>query len=150
LACQDELFVNNPLDVKENYEHALDFTFHLSRTYSVSVSSDFPSTAHAFFPERSSNHCQDFLYTFSEIFAKFDAVLMYDPPRNLNRPDTRLQVIESKKIRKSIQLCKIVYTDSQDTLALSSTVASRYYNYCTDGSTSPGNYEYPVVEFLIT
>jgi hypothetical protein len=30
-------------------------------------------------------------------------------------------------------------------LVLSSTVASRYYNWCTDGSTSPGNYGYPVV-----
>jgi hypothetical protein len=32
LAYQDKLFVNNPLDVKENYEHALDFAlceFHL-------------------------------------------------------------------------------------------------------------------------
>jgi hypothetical protein len=27
-------------------------------------------------------------------------------------------------------------------LVLSSTVASRYYNCCTDGSTSPGNYGY--------
>jgi hypothetical protein len=26
LACQDKFFVNNPLDVKENYEHALDFS----------------------------------------------------------------------------------------------------------------------------
>jgi hypothetical protein len=25
LVCQDEFFVNNPLDVKENDEHALDF-----------------------------------------------------------------------------------------------------------------------------
>jgi hypothetical protein len=25
LACQDEFFVNNPLDVKGNYEHALHF-----------------------------------------------------------------------------------------------------------------------------
>jgi hypothetical protein len=25
LACQNELFVNNPLDVNENDEHALDF-----------------------------------------------------------------------------------------------------------------------------
>jgi hypothetical protein len=28
-------------------------------------------------------------------------------------------------------------------LAISSTFALRYYNYCTDGSTSPGNYGYP-------
>jgi hypothetical protein len=30
LACQDKFFVNNPLDVKENDEHALDFAHHLS------------------------------------------------------------------------------------------------------------------------
>jgi hypothetical protein len=29
-ACQDEFFVNSPLDVKENGEHALDFAFCLS------------------------------------------------------------------------------------------------------------------------
>jgi hypothetical protein len=33
LACQDEMFVNNPLDVKESYEHALDFALHLSRLF---------------------------------------------------------------------------------------------------------------------
>jgi hypothetical protein len=31
LAYQDEFFVNNPPDVKENYEYAPDFAFHLSR-----------------------------------------------------------------------------------------------------------------------
>jgi hypothetical protein len=40
LACQDELFVNNRLDIKENYEHALDFAFYLSGLFSVSVSLD--------------------------------------------------------------------------------------------------------------
>jgi hypothetical protein len=30
LACEDELFMNIPLDVKRNYEHALDFSLHLS------------------------------------------------------------------------------------------------------------------------
>jgi hypothetical protein len=30
LACQDEFLVNNSRDVKENYEHALDFILHLS------------------------------------------------------------------------------------------------------------------------
>jgi hypothetical protein len=33
LACQDELFVKNPLDVKENYEHALYVVFHSSRLF---------------------------------------------------------------------------------------------------------------------
>jgi hypothetical protein len=30
LARQDEVFVNNDLDVKENYEHVLDFSLCLS------------------------------------------------------------------------------------------------------------------------
>jgi hypothetical protein len=57
LAWKDELFVNNTLDVKENDEHALDFALHLS-AFSVSVSSDFPCTAHGFFPESFSYHCR--------------------------------------------------------------------------------------------
>jgi hypothetical protein len=33
LACQAELFVNNPLNAKENNEHALDFALQLSRHF---------------------------------------------------------------------------------------------------------------------
>jgi hypothetical protein len=33
LAYQGEFLVNNPLDVKENDEHALDFPLHLSRPF---------------------------------------------------------------------------------------------------------------------
>jgi hypothetical protein len=33
LVCQDELFENKPLDIKENYEHALDFVRHVSRLF---------------------------------------------------------------------------------------------------------------------
>jgi hypothetical protein len=48
LACQDEFFVNNPLDIKENDEYALDFVLHLSCLFLASVSMDFtlssPST----------------------------------------------------------------------------------------------------------
>jgi hypothetical protein len=35
LACQDEFFVNDPLDFKESYEHALEFAFHLSHAYLI-------------------------------------------------------------------------------------------------------------------
>jgi hypothetical protein len=42
-----------------------------------------------------------------------------------------------------VTLREILYTDSQDMLVLSSTVVSRYYNCCTDSSTSLGNYGYP-------
>jgi hypothetical protein len=48
------------------------------------------------------------------------------------------------------QLHEILYTDSQDMLVLSSNIASRYYNYCTDDSTSPGNYGYAVSASYIT
>jgi hypothetical protein len=56
----------------------------------------FPCTAHAFFPERLSNHRQGLRYTFSEICTKFCAVPLSDPSRNRIRPDTRLQLTEVK------------------------------------------------------
>jgi hypothetical protein len=49
----------------------------------------------------------------------------------------------------STQLNEILHTDSQEMPVLSSTVASRYYNCYTDGSSSPGNCGYPLV-FLRT
>jgi hypothetical protein len=42
---------------------------------------------------------------------------------------------------------EIVYTDSQDMLVLTSIVAWRYYNCCTDSSTNPGNYGYTRIAF---
>jgi hypothetical protein len=39
--CQDKFFVDNPLSVKENYEHVLDFALHLCRLFWVLVSLDF-------------------------------------------------------------------------------------------------------------
>jgi hypothetical protein len=42
----------------------------------------------------------------------------------------------------STHLREILYIDSKDMLVLASTVASSYYNCCTDGNTSPGNYGY--------
>jgi hypothetical protein len=49
LACQEEFFVNNPLDIKENDEHALDFglgefgLFHLEDCCFISVITVNPS-----------------------------------------------------------------------------------------------------------
>jgi hypothetical protein len=63
---------------------------HASR-FSVSVSLDFPCTAHAFFPEHLSNHCQGLSRTFSEICTKCNAVPLSDPSRHRIRTDTRLQ-----------------------------------------------------------
>jgi hypothetical protein len=33
LACQEEFFVNNPIDAKENDEHAPDYGLHLSHLF---------------------------------------------------------------------------------------------------------------------
>jgi hypothetical protein len=56
-------------------------------------------------------------------------------------PDKRLQINDAKKnISTSTQLREILYAGFQDMLVLSSTVASRYYNCCTDGSTISRNY----------
>jgi hypothetical protein len=41
LAYQDKFFVNNPLDVKENDEHALEFVLHLSRFFGLSENGHF-------------------------------------------------------------------------------------------------------------
>jgi hypothetical protein len=45
----------------------------------------------------------------------------------------------------STQLREILYTDSQDILVLMFTVSLRYYNCCTDDSTSPENCGYSFV-----
>jgi hypothetical protein len=55
-----------------------------------------PCTAHVFFPELLSNHCQGLRRTFSEIYTKFVTVPLSDPSRNRIRPDTRLQTIGRK------------------------------------------------------
>jgi hypothetical protein len=78
LSCQDEFFVNRPLDIKETEELALDFAFYPS-PFSVSASLYFLCKAHAFFLERLSNHCQGHHCTFFEICTKFDAVPLSDP-----------------------------------------------------------------------
>jgi hypothetical protein len=65
--------------------------------FSVSVSSDFPCTANAFFPGRLSNHCQRLRRTPYEICTKFDAVSLSDPSRNHISPDTRLEIKGRKK-----------------------------------------------------
>jgi hypothetical protein len=49
------------------------------------------------------------------------------------------------KISMSTQLCEILHTVSQDMLVPLSTVALRYYNCCTDGNISLGNYGYLAV-----
>jgi hypothetical protein len=97
---------------------------------------------YAFFPEFLFNHHHGLRCIFPDICTKSDAVPLSDPLRICMRPDTWLQIKECKQIRTSTQLYEISYTDFQDVLVLSSTIASHYYNCCTDGSTGPRNYAY--------
>jgi hypothetical protein len=87
LACQDEFFVNNPLDVEENYEHALVLLITCLVSFGLGEF-ELSITTYAFFLERLSNHCQGLLDTFSEMCTKFDAVPLSDPFQNHIRPDT--------------------------------------------------------------
>jgi hypothetical protein len=98
LACQTKFFVNNPLDVKENYEHALDFFSSPVSPFSVYLEPSMPfellCTAHAFFPKHLSS--QGLRPNFSEICTKVDAVLLSDPSRNRIWPDIRLNIKRRK------------------------------------------------------
>jgi hypothetical protein len=89
LACQDKFFMNNPLKVKENGEHSLDFALHLSRFFGLGEfghAIQTPCTAHAFFPERLSNHCLGLRRILSKICTTFGAHSS-DASRNRIRPD---------------------------------------------------------------
>jgi hypothetical protein len=56
-SAKNEFSVRNLLDVKLNDEHDFGFALRLSR-FKVPVSLDLACKAHAFFPERLSDHCQ--------------------------------------------------------------------------------------------
>jgi hypothetical protein len=85
LACQDEFFVNNPLDVKENDEHALDFALHLS-PFSACPELSMPfkhqCMVQVLFSEHLFNHWQGLCHTFSKICTKFDEHSLSDPSQN--------------------------------------------------------------------
>jgi hypothetical protein len=82
LACQD---------IRENYEHALDFALHCLASFRCrSV-----WTFRAQLMPSSPNACPIIArisHTFSEIYTKFDAVPFLDPSWNRIGPDTRLQI----------------------------------------------------------
>jgi hypothetical protein len=70
--------MTSPLDIKENDERALELFTCLALFCLGEVRLSLPSTAHAFFPEHSYNHCQSLLLTF-KICTKFGAHLLSDP-----------------------------------------------------------------------
>jgi hypothetical protein len=72
LACKDEDFVNNPLDVEENDEYALDFSLH----FPVCPEPACHSNTHVRLMFSSPNACliiaRPFVALFPEICTKFD------------------------------------------------------------------------------
>jgi hypothetical protein len=99
-SCQDEFLMNNPLDVKWNDEHALDFVVHLSRTFQSGLNRACYSHTRVRLMLSFPNVCliiSRVSVTLSEICTKFDAHSLSDPSRNHIRPDTRLQIKLRKK-----------------------------------------------------
>jgi hypothetical protein len=78
----------------------------------------------------------------TKLLANFDKLLLLNSSQKSHQARYTIPYKRTYKITTPTQLRDILYTDSQDMLVLSSAVASRYYNCCTDGSTSPGNYGY--------
>jgi hypothetical protein len=68
-----------------------------------------PCTAHAFFPELLSNHCQCLRRTCSEICIKSDAHALSDPSENRGRPDTRLHIKghKSRRVHRCVRFCTL-------------------------------------------
>jgi hypothetical protein len=89
-------FCENPLNLKENNEHVLDFVLHLPRLLSVcpepSMPFKHPCTAHACLIIARVSAA-----LFTEISTKFEAVPFSDPSRNRIRPDTRLHMQDRKE-----------------------------------------------------
>jgi hypothetical protein len=105
--------VNSPLDVKQNDEHAIDFTLHLShRSQSQRIwilLFRHLYMTEAFFPEHLSDQCQGRHHTFSEICTKLICTLL-NPLQNSIRPHTRLQLKCRKKSAHSsscVKFCKV-------------------------------------------
>jgi hypothetical protein len=117
LACQEELFVTDPLDVKENDEHALDFAFHLSHIFRSRRVWTF-SVQHML---SSLNACLIIARVSVALFPRFSQNLMLFLCR-IHRKIASGQIHDSKekdvKISTSTQPREMLYTDSQDMLVL--------------------------------
>jgi hypothetical protein len=101
--------VNNPLMSKKMISMLLNFLVVLNGCLTSpepSMPFKHPCTAHASFPERSSNHCWCFRHTFSKICTEVDSHLLSDPSRNRIRPDTRLQIKGHKKSARPLSCMK--------------------------------------------
>jgi hypothetical protein len=92
---QDEFFVNNPLDVRENNENAVALLFTCLAFFGMTLG--FSSGSLRFLLECLSDHRQGLHCTFSDICIKCNAVPLSGTSQNRIRPDTRFQIKEHKK-----------------------------------------------------
>jgi hypothetical protein len=94
LAYQNKFFLNNPLDIKENYEHALDFALRLS-PFSIcrepSMPFKHPCTAHAVSP----NACLIIVRVSVALFPRLARNLMHTRCR-IHREITSGQIHDCK------------------------------------------------------
>jgi hypothetical protein len=96
LACQDKLFLNNCLDVKENDEHALDFALRLSHLLRSRWVWNFSNTCVQFMLSYP-NAClivASVCHTSFKNCIKFDAHSLSDLSQNCITPNTGLQLHE--------------------------------------------------------
>jgi hypothetical protein len=103
----------------------------------LDCSSHMPVYGSCFFAERLSNHCQGSMPHFFWDLHKIWCTLTL---RSIVKLQQTKYTIQHKRICMSTQLWGILYTDAKDTLALSYAIESCYYNCCSDGSISSGNY----------
>jgi hypothetical protein len=88
----------------------LTFLFTFFAFFSVCPEPSKPCKAHAFFPQRVSNHCQSLRRTFSEISTKFDAAVpTSDPSQSRIKSDTRLHIKGRKNQHVLPAACSFVH-----------------------------------------
>jgi hypothetical protein len=82
LVCKDELFVSNPLEVRENNKHVLYFVIDVSRLFRSRLFWTFHTkrryTPHDLSLERLFIHCQGLCCTFPDICTKVYAVPLFE------------------------------------------------------------------------
>jgi hypothetical protein len=133
--------VNTPLDVKENDGHGLDFALDLSCLFRASLNRACHSNTHVWLVLSFPNACLIIVRVSFALFPRLaQNFMLLLCPIHRKIPSSQIHDSKSKKSACPPMLHEILYTDSQDMLVLSPTVASRYCDCCTDGRTSSRKY----------
>jgi hypothetical protein len=140
LACQDELFMHNPLDVKENaFKFVLNFLLGgllvWLRVIIINltlITSDNPG-----------QECCIIKRDLMKLLADIDILLFLISCQKMHQSQYMTPNQRTLKIKMSTQLREILYTVSKDMLVTSLTTVSHYhYYYYYNNNCCPGNYGY--------